>query len=50
MQNEEVCWLEGKGGRVRKAQDELMERLDELSEQETKWFDELKRVKTEVLG
>ena len=48
--------------RVRKTQDELLERLDktlrvymrkvapELSEQETKWFDELKRMKAEVLG
>ena len=48
--------------RVRKTQDELLERLDrtlrvymkrvapELSEQETKWFEELKRMKAEVLG
>ncbi|KAF9782863.1 hypothetical protein BJ322DRAFT_1073133 [Thelephora terrestris] len=48
--------------KVRKAQDELLERLDrtlriymrkvapELSEQETKWFEELKRMKAEVLG
>lgn len=48
--------------RVRKTQDELLERLDmtlrvymrrvapELSEQETKWFEELKRMKVEVLG
>jgi len=48
--------------KVRKTQDELLERLDrtlraymrkvapELSEQETKWFDELKRMKAEVLG
>ena len=48
--------------KVRKTQDELQERLDrtlriymrkvapELSEQETKWFDELKRMKAEVLG
>lgn len=48
--------------KVRKTQDELMERLDrtlriymrkvapELSEQETKWFEELKRMKAEVLG
>lgn len=47
---------------VRKTQDELLERLDrtlriyvrnltpELSEQETKWFEELKRMKAEVLG
>ena len=48
--------------KVRKTQDELLERLDrtlriymrkvapELSEQETKWFEELKRMKAEVLG
>ena len=48
--------------KVRKTQDELLERLDrtlriymrkvapELSEQETKWFEELKRMKVEVLG
>lgn len=48
--------------RARKTQDELLERLDgtlrtymrkvapELSEQETKWFEELKRMKAEVLG
>jgi len=48
--------------RVRKTQDELLERLDrmlrvymrnvapELSEQEAKWFEELKRMKAEVLG
>ena len=48
--------------KMRKTQDELLERLDrmlrvymrkvapELSEQETKWFDELKRMKAEVLG
>lgn len=48
--------------KMRKTQDELLERLDrtlriymrkvapELSEQETKWFEELKRMKTEILG
>lgn len=48
--------------KVRNTQDELLERLDrtlrvymrkvapELSEQETKWFEELKRMKAEVLG
>ena len=48
--------------RVRKTQDEILERLDrtlriymgkvapELSEQESKWFDELKRMQAEVLG
>ena len=48
--------------KARKTQDELLERLDrtlriymrkatpELSEQETKWFEELKRMKAEVLG
>jgi len=48
--------------KVKKTQDELLERLDrtlrvyvrkvapELSEQEAKWFEELKRMKTEVLG
>jgi len=48
--------------KVRKTQDEILERLDktlriymrkvapELSEQESKWFDELKRMKAEVLG
>lgn len=48
--------------KVRKTQEELLERLDkalrismrkvapELSEQETKWFEELKRMKAEILG
>lgn len=48
--------------KVRKSQDELLERLDktlklymrkvapELSAQETKWFEELRRMKVEVLG
>lgn len=48
--------------KVKKTQDELLERLDrtlriymrrvepELSEQETKWFEELGRMKAEVLG
>lgn len=48
--------------KVKKTQEELLERLDktlriymrraapELSEQETKWFEELKRMKAEVLG
>lgn len=48
--------------KVRKTQEELLERLDktlklymrkvapELSVQETKWFEELKRMKVEVLG
>lgn len=48
--------------KVRKTQEELLERLDrtlriymrkaapELSEQETKWFEELKRMKAEIIG
>jgi len=56
-----AAWKE-RTERVRKTQDELLERLDrtlriymrkvapELSEQETKWFEELKRMKLEVLG
>jgi nucleoporin NUP82 len=48
--------------KAKRTQEELLERLDrtlrvymrnltpELSEQETKWFEELKRMKSEVLG
>jgi len=56
-----VAWKE-RIDKVKETQDELLERLDrtlrvymrtvapELSEQETKWFEELKRMKAEVLG
>jgi len=56
-----AAWKE-KVEKIRKTQEELLERLDralriymrkvspELSEQEAKWFEELKRMKAEILG